>query len=262
MPAARSFFAVLLVLLALPALGGCRGDDESWARIQETGVLRVGLDPSYPPFEVDDGASLQGIDVDLARALAGELGLQAEFVYFGYDGLYDALLTEQVDVLISALVIQPERGEEVAYSAPYFQAGQLLVLPPGSAIAEIGDLRAQTIAVELGSDGHVQARDWVRQLGGVAVLPLATPAEALQALVDGSADAALVDAVSARQFRRDHPELRLLPEPVTVEPYAIAVRVDDDELLRNLDRALDALRAAGALDALVAGWLEGASSGG
>ena len=49
---------------------------------------------------------LEGFDIDLASAIATDLGLTAEFVYFGYDGLYDALQTEQVDVLISALVIQ------------------------------------------------------------------------------------------------------------------------------------------------------------
>src|SRR5262245_44631595 len=81
-------------------LGGCQGREaQRWEQIQENGVLRVGLDPTYPPFETADDGELRGLDVDLARALAAELGLEVQFVYFGYDGLYDALLSNQVDVL-------------------------------------------------------------------------------------------------------------------------------------------------------------------
>ena len=77
--------------------------------------MRVGIDPTYPPFALADDAGLRGIDVDFAQALAEELGLEAQFTYFGYDGLYDALTTGQVDVLISALVILPEKTKHIAY---------------------------------------------------------------------------------------------------------------------------------------------------
>jgi rhodanese-related sulfurtransferase len=101
--------------------------DGSWVRAR--GVLRIGSDLSYPPFGfVDERGQPAGLDVDLGRALAARLGLRAEFVNLGYDGLYDALYAGQVDVLISGLVIDPLRMDDFAYTQPYFNAGQVLVV--------------------------------------------------------------------------------------------------------------------------------------
>ncbi len=127
--------------------------------------MRIGLDPTYPPFEVADDSGVSGLDVDLAYALADELGLQVEFVYFGYDGLYDALATKQVDVLLSALVIMPERRRDFDYSEPYFNAGEILIVPSAEEeIDEMGDLNGRRLAVELGAQGHVEATQWAKRL--------------------------------------------------------------------------------------------------
>ena len=89
-------FAFVTFISFVLALSACQAQSASWERIEQSGVVRVGLDPTYPPFEVTEGSGVAGLDVDLADAVARELGLTTEFVYFGYDGLYDALATEQV----------------------------------------------------------------------------------------------------------------------------------------------------------------------
>ena len=253
----------LLLIFAVALLVGCGDKDDSWPRIEREGVLRVGLDPTFPPFEVtvesadsaDSGVA--GLDVDLAHALAGELGLEAEFVYFGYDGLYDALATEQVDVLISALVIVPGRMRDFAYSEPYFNAGEILVIPAGSTIEEMADLDGKWLAVELGAQGHVEATQWAKRLPDLTVLPYASAEYALDAVSAGEADAALVDGVSGRLYLKDHPGSALLRggSPVTVEPYAMVVRIEDEVLLAKLDEALSSLTATGELESLIERWL-------
>ncbi|RME44796.1 MAG: amino acid ABC transporter substrate-binding protein, partial [Caldilineae bacterium] len=98
------------------------------AAVQRRGVLRVGLDPSFPPFEtLDAGGQVIGLDADIARAIAADLGVQVEFVPIAFDGLYDALQVGRVDVLLSGLPVDPTRTRDVAYSRPYFNAGQMLV---------------------------------------------------------------------------------------------------------------------------------------
>ncbi|MBP8950134.1 MAG: transporter substrate-binding domain-containing protein, partial [Candidatus Promineofilum sp.] len=149
-----------LIIAALLCLTGCAAGNDTWPQIEGSGVLRIGVDPTFPPFATADGADAQGLDIDLARALADELGLEAQFTYFGYDGLYDALATGQVDVLISALVVAPERTADVAYSDAYFDAGQVLIVPQASAVAGMADLDGRTVAVELGALGHVEAQAW------------------------------------------------------------------------------------------------------
>lgn len=250
--------ALCLLLLLLLAGCGLRGD--TWSRVQETAVLRVGLDPTYPPFEMADGVPLQGIDVDLMRAVAEDLGLTAEFVHFGYDGLYDALLTEQVDVLASALVIMPSRREDFAYSDPYFNAGQVLLTAAGdTAVTEMADLGDHALAVELGAGGHVVATEWERRLPGLAVVPHETPAAAITAVAQGDADAVLIDHISARLYLKEQPgaPLRLVEEPVTVEPFALVVRQEDGRLLDALNQSLERLEENGRLQAILARWLGG-----
>lgn len=251
---------VSIMTMSLLLLPACRADRESWARIQQSGVLRVGVDPTFPPFALDDKGTLTGIDIDLARALAAEMGLEAQFTYFGYDGLYDALSTEQVDVLLSALVVAPERTRDFAYSDPYYDAGQVLMIPADeSAIATANDLNGQRLAVELGALGHVEALALQHAQPSLQVQTYGGVNEALDALAAGEADAALVDGVSGRLYLRERPAaarpLLRLPQPVTKEPYAAVVRIEDRTVLTEINGALQRLSAAGELDAILNRWL-------
>lgn len=243
-------------VLCLTLLPACQSNSATWEHIQETGVLHVGLDPTYPPFEVIDEAGLRGLDVDLARAIATDLGLEVEFVYFGYDGLYDALATKQVDVLISALVVAPERTRDFAYSEPYFNAGEILIVPAQETrIREMADLDGRTLAVELGAQGHVEATGWQRRLSTLIVIPYNTADAALAAVDNNEADAALVDAISGHLYLAGHPTLKPTGSPVTVEPFALVVRREDELLLQNLNESLDRLRNSGQLRETVDFWL-------
>jgi polar amino acid transport system substrate-binding protein len=262
----RITYYVLRTSLLVMLFTACQADKDTWRRIEEAGVLRVGLDPTYPPFEVAEGENVQGVDVDLARAIARYLGLKVEFIYFGYDGLYDALITEQVDVLISALVIMPERMGDFAYSEPYFNAGQILVTPAETtpvattdvgttAIAEMADLNGRILAVELGSQGHVEAIKWARRLPTFTIQAHNSTDEALAAVAMGQADAALVDSVSGRLFLMHEPRLRRSNQPVSVEPYALVVRIEDRLLLTRINDSLEHLRTSGEMDKIIHQWL-------
>lgn len=245
-----------ILLLLLIGLAACNSRSSSWPRIQEAGVLRVGLDPTYPPFEVDSSGELSGLDVDLARAIGADLGLEVAFSYFGYDGLYDALATGQIDVLLSALVVDPARTQDFAYSEPYFNAGQILLVPvEETAVAAMTDLANHRLAVELGAQSHVEALAWSHKLAGLTVQPYSTPEEALTAVSDGRADAALMDGVNGRLLLQAHPNLRRTGEPITVEPYAFVTRIEDGDLLDQLNASLGRLQASGELAAITARWL-------
>jgi polar amino acid transport system substrate-binding protein len=247
-------------MVTLLVLTGCADEGDTWESIAESGVLRVGIDPTFPPFALAKGAEIEGLDVDLARALAEEVGLEAQFTYFGYDGLYDALATGQVDMLISALVIAPERTKDVAYSDAYFDAGQFLVMPEASTgIAGMEDLIGRALAVELGALGHVEALEWQGRLSNLTVQTYGSPDEALAAVAAGEADAALVDSVSGRLFLRardeNKPRLVIQPKPVSPEPFAAATRIGDRILQRELNAALERLVADGRLDVIIDRWL-------
>jgi ABC-type amino acid transport substrate-binding protein len=253
---------LFVLALLLLAAGGCRANTGSWERIKGDGVLRVGLDPTYPPFEIADETGVVGLDVDLVNAIAGELGLRTEFVYFGYDGLYDALATEQVDVLISALVIVPGRMRDFSYSEPYFNAGEILIIPAGSGdISEMTDLNGRILAVELGAQGHVEGTQWAKRLPELTIQPYGSAEEALTAVANDEADAALVDNISGRLYLSEQTAeqgpLNLVSPPITVEPYALVVRIEDEMLLEKISGALGILTSSGQLELIIQRWLGG-----
>ncbi|MCA9940837.1 MAG: amino acid ABC transporter substrate-binding protein [Anaerolineales bacterium] len=248
--------ALISGIFMMALLVGCRHSPATWTRIQEQGVLRIGLDPTYPPFETADANSVWGYDVDLMRAIADHYGLQAQFTYFGYDGLYDALSTAQVDVLASALVTQPERTRDFAYSQPYFDAGQVLIVPTASPITGVDDLNNRVLAVELGAQGHVLATTWERRLPGMTIVPYNSVDEALAVVTAGTADAALVDSIGGRLYLRQAAGLMRLSPPAESEPYALVVRADDEVLLQKLNEALATLESRGVLAELERRWLD------
>jgi polar amino acid transport system substrate-binding protein len=180
-----------------------------------------------------------------------------------YDGLYDALQVGRVDVVISALVIDPARMADFVYSAAYFDAGQVLVVRreetaiEAMAIETMDDLEGCTLAVEFGTQGDMEGRRWARRLTGLTVVPYQTAAEALDAVAAGEAQAALVDHVSALIGTQAQEGLAVVGDPVVGEPYAVAVHRDSRHLLKAIDQALVAMEADGTMERLMAEWLKG-----
>jgi polar amino acid transport system substrate-binding protein len=239
-------------LLAMP---GEEIKDEVWERIQREGVLRVGMDASYPPFEdIDEQGNLIGYDIDLAHELAHRFGVDVDFVVISFDGLYDALRVQRVDVIISALPLDPRLTEDVTYSYAYFNAGQVLIVREDQeGIKSVDDLAGRTVGVELGSMGDVQARQLLRRLD-FELLPYRTPEEALTMLVNGDVEAAIMDVVSTYQFIREHGGVKIVGAPVTDDPYCIAIGLKSPTLQQRINEAILELSANGFLDQLRLKW--------
>lgn len=251
---------VLLAFLIMLGLVACFSPyDATWERVQETQILRVGMDVSFPPFEaVAADGSLVGFDVDLAHEISQRLEVEPHFVAnLPYDGLYDALTAGRVDVVISALVVNPAYMADFAYSSPYFDAGYVLVAHQGEpAIRSVGDLSNRSLAVVLGTPGDREARERVRRASDLVAVQYETPAHALEAVKMGETDAALVDHVSALQAIGARSPLTIVGEPVVEVPYAVAMRDDSQRLLREINNALRSMEDDGTLDRLVTRWLE------
>jgi ABC-type amino acid transport substrate-binding protein len=255
----------LLLLCGLMVVGCREKHDPFLARVQAAGVLRVGLDPSWPPFEYVDGASgeLVGLDVDLARAIGRELGVQVVFVVSGWEGLYGALYAGQFDAIISALPYDPWRAQEALYSISYFDAGPVIVVhADGTGVEGPKDLMGRQVHVEYGSEGDVQARRIQKRWDDLEIQTHDTAEAALQAASEQPESAAIVDAVSARLYIRDHSGvgsaplgLQIVGDSLYEELYVVAVHPRAESLREAIDEALVKLRKSGELDALLDRWL-------
>ena len=246
---------LILVALFLYDWRHSRPDnDGTWARVQQTGILRIGMDASYPPFSDTPGGVPVGLDVDIANEIGRRLHLRIDIANMGFDSLYDALQTGQVDALISALSIDPVQMSRVIYTTGYIDAGQVIVSRDGQ-LGRMEDLEGRTLAVEYGSLGDETARIWQRRLHLLNLKHFTAANDAMQAVIEGRADAALVDFVTARLVVRGHPGLVINPNPVTHDTYAAAVRLASYDLGGAISDALKAMTGDGTLAAILDRWL-------
>ena len=230
-------------------------DDGTLAEIRQRGTLRVGLDASFPPFEtINEQGEIVGLDVDIAQAVATDLGVELELVNIGFDGLYDALLARRADLVISGLPYDPRWTQDVAYTRNYFNAGQVLVTSATKLTIEgPEDMAGRIVAVEWGSQADMEGRRLAKEMAGMTLQRYPSAAEALEAVLNDQADAAIVDGVSA--VAATGRGLRLVTY-LTDEWYAAAVHIDSRELLDVVNQTLTRLDESGEMAKMQAKWLE------
>ncbi len=213
----------------------------------------VGTNAEYPPFEsVDDAGNIVGFDIDLMNAIAKNAGFEVEFVNTRWDGIFVALASGEFDAVISAATITDERKQTVDFSAPYFNAGQALVVKKGSDIQSVDDLSGKRVGVQLGTTGDI----WASENTDAEVVRYDEITLAFQALAQGDIDAIINDAPTSASIIRANPEMgvTLVGEPFTEEFYGIAVNKDRPEVLAAINSGLATVRATGEYDEIYNKW--------
>jgi ABC-type amino acid transport substrate-binding protein len=246
---------ILIAALILPF--ACRRTPRRLDHIMASGVLRVAIDPTFAPFAViDQDGRIIGFDADLADRIADRLGVDAHLVTTGYDALYDALTVDHADVIISALYPDLNRSADFAFSRPYFDAGQVLVVKDDDTLEAAADLAGRSIACVFGTTGHMEA---LRLEAALDPAPTLTTAEdwtaAAELLRLGRVDAAILDHVSAQTLYLGDTSFRIVRPSLTAEPYVVATRREDEDLLRAIDEILQVMEREGEIAALVARWM-------
>ncbi len=233
--------------------------DTTWQVMQERGTWRVGLDPSFPPFEMLDGEGRPiGYDVELALALAATWGLEAEIIAVGFDSLPDTLKAGKIDSIVSAYPYDERLTQDFAFSTPYFDAGLRLAVLPDSEIAEVADLAGRRVGVEWGSMGDMAGRQMQRDGVDVTLVPLETPDAVLDALLaTRTVDAILIDNVTLRQAQATGHQLAAIGEPLESIPYVIVMPRRASDLQFNLETSLLEIKTDGVLAELETKWFAG-----
>lgn len=218
-----------------------------------TGTMVVGVDGTFPPFAVDNGQEMYGIDIDLGNELADRMEIDVRFVNMGFDGLYDSLIDGQVDVVISALLINSARTQDVRYTLPYFNNGLVLVTE-SEALDSMQYLPEQSLALEYGSSAHSEANFWLQQLEAFELMPYELPQYALDSVRLNEADSALVDNTTYLLYQGDYPDWESQSNQVTNAHYAIAVRYDREATWVWLNAVLAGIKRDSRMQAIIDHW--------
>lgn len=237
------------------AAGGT-AQEASGSEVLADGVLTVGTNAEFPPFEyVGDDGEPDGFDIALIKAIGEEMGVEVEVENMEFASLVTSI-GNKIDVAIAGMTITEERKATVNFSNPYYEALQFVILPEGSAIATADDLKGKAIGVQLGTTGDFIAEE----IEDATVSQYNKAVDAVNDLVNGRLDCVILDKNPALVF-----EEKFAGQVVAIdgaqfafekEEYAIAMPKDDAALATQINDALDALKENGTFDSLVAEYIE------
>lgn len=231
--------------------------------IKKAGVLRIGCEATYPPFTFRDAGNIVGYDVDLATVMCKSLGVEAEFIDTQWSGVIPALYAGRFDVIMSSMSYRKERLEKVAFSIPYAEASQGLLIRADDAdkITSIVDLSGMVLGVKLGSPGEMMKPDLdteiaaARGVGFSEVKIYDDHPAAYLSLSQGSVDGVLNTLPTLGKVMKDRPGAYALVRPVGKPNWAgIAARKEDPTIVAWLDSELTRLKENDEIYALQEKW--------
>jgi ABC-type amino acid transport substrate-binding protein len=228
-------------------------------RVKKAGKLLVAIDATYPPMETEgpDGKPV-GFDIDFANELAKRLGVKAEFLVMGWDGIIPGLQSKRYDVIISSMNVTDERKKQVDF-VEYVKMSQLFVSKKGLIVSTEKDLAGKVVAVQADTTSSEFVEN--KKKAGVAIkdvkqFRLAT--DAFAAVKSGQAEVIVIDEPVGKYYaKQDGATFQVTGRAMAPEPVGIAIRKDDADLTKAIGEAVDAMKKDGTIKKLSETWFGG-----
>lgn len=215
---------------------------------ENKGVLVMATNAEFPPYEFHDGGEIVGIDVEIAAAIAAEMGMDFEVEDIAFDSIIPEVQSGKADFGAAGMTVTEDRKQSVDFSDSYATATQVIIIKEDNAdIVSPDDLEGKTIGVQLGTTGDIYASD----IADATIEQYNKGFEAVQALTQNKIDAVIIDGEPAKVFVAENEGLKILDEAFTTEEYAICVKKGNTELLEGINAAIASLKESGELQKIV-----------
>lgn len=213
------------------------------------GKLTMSTNAAFPPYEMTtDSGELEGIDIDVAAAVAEKLGLELQVDDMDFDAALLAAQNGKSDMVMAGVTVTDERLKVMDFSDTYAEGIQSIIVPEGSDIATADDLSGKAIGTQRGTTGYLYCSD---DFGEDAVVAYDNGLTAVQALNNGQVDAVVIDNEPAKAYVESNPGLKILDTSYAEEDYAIGMNKSNTALLEAVNAALEELKADGTLQSIV-----------
>lgn len=249
----KRIISALLAVLMLAALltVGASAEEDLLQTIQTRGTIIVGLEGDWAPWSfVDENDELMGFDVEVARAIAEKLGVEAEIIPGEWDGLFAGMDAGRYDMVVNGVEVTPERTEKYDFSDPYaYIRTALIVRGDNEDIKTFEDLKGKKTANSIASTYMNLAEEYGATCYGVDTLD-----ETLTMVLQGRVDATLNAIVSYTDYLAQHPDANLKVVATTEDAsnVAIPMRKGDEtaSLLEAVNKAIAELHEEGVISEL------------
>ncbi len=256
----KLFVCILAVCLALAlcACGGSKNPASSsdvkvpavTIKTVEAGKLHMSTNAAFPPYEMTtDAGGFEGIDVEIADAIAKKLGLELVVDDMGFDAALLAAQNGQSDIVMAGVSVTEERQKVMEFSDSYATGVQVIIVKEGSPIATTDDLgNAKMIGTQKATTGYIYCSD---DYGEDHVTAYDTGAVAIQALLNDQVDCVVIDNMPAQEYVKSNPGLKILETEYVVEDYAIGFAKGNTALVEAVNKALKELTADGTVQQIL-----------
>lgn len=216
----------------------------------EAGKLHMSTEATFPPYEmIQDDGTFEGIDIEIAQAIAEKLGLELVIDDMDFDSALVAVQNGQSDIAMAGITVNEERMAVMDFSDTYAKGVQVIIVKEGSAIATVDDLgNAELIGTQRGTTGYIYCSD---DYGEDHVVAYDNGATAVQALLNGQVDAVVIDNEPAKAFVAANDGLVILDTEYANEDYAIGFTKGNTALLNAVNNALAELKADGTFQKII-----------
>ena len=219
----------------------------------QKGKLVMVTNAEFPPYEFHDQNAIVGIDVEIAGAIAEQLGLELEIEDIAFDSIIPEIVSGKADIGAAGMTVTEDRKQNVDFSDTYAHATQVIIVKEDSEIKGVADLEGKIMGVQQGTTGDIYVSG---DYGDEAVERYAKGMEAVQALAQGKVDAVVIDGEPAKQYIKEVEGLKIIDESYTDEDYAIAIKKGNTAMVEAVNAALAELKSEGKLDEIVAKYIQ------
>src|SRR5690606_10854414 len=246
---------LVAALLCVGLLSGWAAAQSTLERVKQTGVLRVGLEGTYPPFNfVDENNRMAGFDVDISNEIARRLGVRAEFVGTLWASLISGLQTDMFDVIIAQMTITEERKQSVDFTNPHVITGAVLVSRANdNRFSKLEDIAGHRVGVGIGTTFEEVARS----VPGADVRTYDSFQEYAQELLTGRLDVIINDQLSvAYAIKEQGLPLKITSDIVNEDVIGIAVKKGNEDFVELLNQILADMIADGTYREIFQKWFD------
>jgi polar amino acid transport system substrate-binding protein len=216
-------------------------------------VYTVGTDAAYAPFEsMSSDGKVQGFTVEVLSAVAAKGGFEVKFVNTPWEGIFKTLDSGERDIVASSVTITDERKQTMDFSAPYFDAQQLIAVKDSSKVAKFADLKTIRVGVQTGTTGD----EVVQKLQGKTSTNTkrfeSTPL-ALKELEAGGVAAVVADNGVVQHYITNNPSAKfkaISDASFAPEQYGFAVKKGNAELIAKINQGIEAIKADGSYNTI------------
>ncbi len=238
---------IALVIVAMLAL-------TAFSALAENGKLVMATNCAFPPYEYYEGSEPTGIDVEIVKLIAEELGYEFVMEDMEFGAIITGVQQGKYDVGAGAITITEERKQNVNFTTPYETAIQQVVVLADSELNSMDDIRAAdgiVIGVQQDTTGHYYVQDDLCADNNNKVNPYPVAATAIQALKSGAVDAVVVDNGPAQEFVAGDDSLLMFVSDCPVEEYGFCFAKENTELFEAFNAKLEEKLADGTIEAIL-----------